>query len=202
MKKSVLCTFFFCFQEKKDSRLQTGSGGGKKCRYDDADELIFKIIGKDSPALEGLPVPESSGSQDSQISVVEDTAQQDSTPLPHQPPRRKSQRISTCEHDMPNDLMDLKKRKIELELKLLQEKVEIAEREKYKLDLELLKMEKELNITKPSSFTCPLYLQNVNFANSVPETLNEERREQENEIHVLYVGEPDDILQEAINNTL
>lgn len=28
---------------------------------------------------------------------------------------------------MPNDLMDLKKRKIELELKLLQEKVEIAE---------------------------------------------------------------------------
>lgn len=40
-----------------------------KIIYDDADELILNIIGQDSPAIEGLPVPESSGPSALQISV-------------------------------------------------------------------------------------------------------------------------------------
>jgi hypothetical protein len=35
---------------------------------------------------------------------------------------------------------------MEVELKLANEKLEIARRERYKLDLEILKLEKELNI--------------------------------------------------------
>ncbi|CAB3256954.1 unnamed protein product [Arctia plantaginis] len=55
--------------EKRDNRLQTGSGGGKKCKYDDSDEMILKIIGKDSPAIDGLQIPESSGSNETKVYV-------------------------------------------------------------------------------------------------------------------------------------
>ena len=47
------------FKVKRDKKGKTGRRGGKAIQYDEADLIILEIIGKDSPLLEGLGIPES-----------------------------------------------------------------------------------------------------------------------------------------------
>lgn len=142
------------------------SGGGKGFKLDEIDDMVLKIIGKDSPVIEGLNMPESSGSNVNLPTIDNPTPP---TPSPHENgpessrPRKKS-RFSVCETKISEEFNDLKKQKIRLELELATNKIEIAKRE---LDLEIFKLERELNIQQPSNFTLPFY--NVILVDSVPE---------------------------------
>ena len=40
--------------KKVDKHRQTGSGGGKQCQFNEADELVLAIIGQKSPTMQGL----------------------------------------------------------------------------------------------------------------------------------------------------
>lgn len=122
--------------------------------------------------MEGLNVPESSGSNENHVIIplTEGTPQRKSntSPLPEVSTTLHSQkrkpRNSTSEVDFTKDYnMDLRHEKMKLEVELANEKVEIAKRERYKLDLELLKLERELGITQPSTFTIPLHVQTGGF---------------------------------------
>ncbi|XP_063361666.1 uncharacterized protein LOC134650664 [Cydia amplana] len=136
--------------EKRDNRNQTGSAGGKKWQFDETDGIIMSIIGKNTPVLEGLTVPESSGTQAAETIQVQDTSQ----PIP-----QNSQNNTNSTNVHYKSVIRLKKEKLEAEILLLKEKTELYKREKYKLDLELFKLEKELNITH-SSYTAPYHEQN------------------------------------------
>jgi hypothetical protein len=45
--------------KKVDNGRKTGTGGGPNSKETEVDELVLQIIGKDSPAVVGLPVEES-----------------------------------------------------------------------------------------------------------------------------------------------
>ncbi|XP_062534695.1 uncharacterized protein LOC134203873 [Armigeres subalbatus] len=45
--------------EKRDNARKTGTGGGYDAKTNDVDMLVYDILGKESPVLEGLSVPES-----------------------------------------------------------------------------------------------------------------------------------------------
>ncbi|KAF2890934.1 hypothetical protein ILUMI_15240 [Ignelater luminosus] len=57
---------------KRDNRKKTGRGSGDDTHVTEMDTIVYDIIGKDSPVLDGLPIPESSGSNSSKavVSVV------------------------------------------------------------------------------------------------------------------------------------
>ncbi|XP_047986608.1 uncharacterized protein LOC125226616 [Leguminivora glycinivorella] len=198
--------------EKRDNRQQTGSAGGKKCRYDDVDELVLKIIGKESPVLEGLCVPESSGSDQAQIHepaaaainstinapepdkvVCESPVQNTPTQFTRPPIRKRYNSVTINETNESQAYIELKTKKMELELRLTNEKLEIAKRERYKLDLELLKLERELNIQQPSPFTLPFYLQNVVVESTSPIVISSATETDQ--------AKGADILSVAINNS-
>lgn len=46
------------FQNKVDNTKQTGAAGGKNTKYNEIDNLVLDIIGKDSPTITSLNVPE------------------------------------------------------------------------------------------------------------------------------------------------
>ncbi len=48
------------FQKKVDNSRQSGAEGGPQCRLTEIDELVLSIIGRESPAVQGLLVTESS----------------------------------------------------------------------------------------------------------------------------------------------
>lgn len=70
---------------------------------------------------------------------------------------------------------------MEIDLKLANEKLEIAKRERYKLDLEILKLERKLNIQQPSNFTSPFYVKNVIIDSSTPIVIQSSNHEQSEE---------------------
>lgn len=109
--------------------------------------MILNIIGKKTPVLEGLAVPESSGTEAAATVQIQDSSQ----PIP--------QNNVNSTNVQYKSVIRLKKEKLEAEILLIKEKTEIYKREKYKLDLELFKLEKELNITH-SSYTEPYHEQN------------------------------------------
>lgn len=122
--------------------------------------MILNIIGKNTPVLEGLDVPESSGTQEAiQILNDEPTLQDSRCENTPQNSQNIDNRNVTSAHCKP--IYRLKKEKLEADILLTKEKIEIAKREKYKLELELFKLEKELNIRQISSFTEPYYNQNI-----------------------------------------
>lgn len=162
-------------QEKRDNRRKTGTAGGKKCRYDDADKLIFEIMGKEAPTLDGLEVPETSGNdthetvifphnevtykvtENNQINNNYDQINSDSPVdiLQLDATNRGDTTFKKCRNKNKNDtttksgdsdLTLLKKELAIKEMKLVDEKIQIAIRQRYKLDLELYKLEKELNL--------------------------------------------------------
>jgi hypothetical protein len=47
---------------KRDHKGKTGKSGGKDVQFDEVDLIILDILGSDSPMIEGLAVPEPSGS--------------------------------------------------------------------------------------------------------------------------------------------
>jgi hypothetical protein len=122
--------------------------------------MIINIIGKNTPVLEGLDVPESSGTQEA-IQILNDEPTLHDLRCENTPENSQNidNRNVTRTHCKP--IYRLKKEKLEADILLTKEKIEIAKREKYKLELELFKLEKELNIRKISSFTEPYYNQNI-----------------------------------------
>ncbi|XP_047988873.1 uncharacterized protein LOC125228371 [Leguminivora glycinivorella] len=166
--------------EKRDNRFKTGSGGGKKMKYDASDDLIITIIGKESPVINGIDCAESSGSSapqsaelfsvETECNLEKDVAQSPKV-LPTPIKKKLASTRSSEGEKISNEILQLKKRKLELEIAKL-------ERENYKLDLELMKLEKELNVTRPSKFTLPLYMQDdniiqINLVNEPSETMTE-----------------------------
>ncbi|KAF2883832.1 hypothetical protein ILUMI_22334 [Ignelater luminosus] len=53
----------------RDNRKKTGRGGGDDTHVTEMDTIVCGIIGKDSLVLDGLPIPESSGSNSSEAVV-------------------------------------------------------------------------------------------------------------------------------------
>lgn len=143
-------------------------------------------------------MPESSGSNQAQIHEPEPSEAILNTPIEQTPtqlpsaPRKRYQSILINEANESQAYNDLKTKKMEVELKLFNEKLEIAKRERYKLDLEILKLEKELNIQQPSNFTLPFYLQNVVVESTSPIVISSETNQ----------ATGADILTVAINNSL
>jgi hypothetical protein len=158
--------------------MKTGSGGGKKCIYDDSDKIILEIIGKDSPALDGLSIPESCGKDipdntiipevengiEDKLSTVDEHVCNASvssgcsgpgTVNKNTPPSNRKKMKRTVKF-VDDDLLKLKKKKIQEQTLMFEEKKELAKREKYKLDLELYKLENELGLP-PSKFTERFY---------------------------------------------
>lgn len=122
--------------------------------------MILNIIGKNTPVLEGLDVPESSGTQEAIQILNDEPTQQDSR---RENTSQNSQNIHNRNVTSSNckSVLGLKKEKLMADILLTKEKIEIAKREKYKLDLELFKLENELKISKISSFTQPFYGVNI-----------------------------------------
>lgn len=171
---------FSHFQEKRDNRAKTGSAGGKKCIYDEADYIILDIIGKESPVLEGIMAPESSGTNNAAITFAyhEELANvteevhvnnSDSVGLVVEPLCSTVSDTFSGNHQEPSPSAGantrkrsaqavkkeyelLRTKKLRLQTLLLEQKLEIAKRETYKMDLELWKMEKEAGVP-PSQFT-------------------------------------------------
>lgn len=58
--------------EKRDKNRRTGAGGGKKVTITEMEELVFRIIGPNSASLDGMKVPESSGTSSVEPSIAAD----------------------------------------------------------------------------------------------------------------------------------
>lgn len=134
---------------------------GKKCKYDAADQLVYKIIEKNSasPTPDEEDPLESSGTSEDQ--VLPPIQLETPTAIPAVPPHINGSNSPQTRKRLltdSNDETTLKKRKMEVELELASVKLEIAKRESYKLDLELLKLERELNVTRHSVFTLPVVM--------------------------------------------
>ncbi|KAF2888810.1 hypothetical protein ILUMI_17363, partial [Ignelater luminosus] len=54
---------------KRDNRKKTVSGSGDDTHVTEMGTIVYDIIVKDSPVLDGLPIPESSGSNSSEAVV-------------------------------------------------------------------------------------------------------------------------------------
>ncbi|KAI8438889.1 hypothetical protein MSG28_011222 [Choristoneura fumiferana] len=155
-------------QEKRNNSLKTG----RKCKYDAADEIVYKIMEKNSasPTPDEVDPLETSGTSEDQVlqSIPTETSRSTPAVSPHSNASNSSQpreRLLTDNNDGNNGL---RKRKMEVELELAEVKLEIAKRESYKLDLELLKLERELNITRHSTFTLPIVMQSdCKYANVI-----------------------------------
>ncbi|KAF2886079.1 hypothetical protein ILUMI_20095 [Ignelater luminosus] len=50
----------------RKTALKAGRGSGDDTHVTEMDTIVYDIIGKDSPVLDGLPIPESSGSNSSE----------------------------------------------------------------------------------------------------------------------------------------
>ncbi|CAG7716528.1 unnamed protein product [Allacma fusca] len=57
---------------KRDNQKKTGSSGGENCKFDEADLIVFDIIGIDSPVLDGINLPESSGTSEATLALPGD----------------------------------------------------------------------------------------------------------------------------------
>ena len=152
---------------------KTGTGGGKKCKFDAIDNLVFEIIGTESPVLDGLPVPESSGSDSAEldgdienIEPTNDSANHNVEDVGFEENIREGSFIPARTKPGPKpglaqtiqDLNRLKALKIQRQLNL-------CEREERIKDLEILKLEKSLDLP-PSEYTRKFY--NPQSKNSKP----------------------------------
>ncbi|XP_062550304.1 uncharacterized protein LOC134215066 [Armigeres subalbatus] len=122
--------------EKRDNARKTGTGGGYDAKTNDVDMLVYDILGKESPVLEGLSVPESMDelaekqfyehneqpsrstiSSESVIATGSGTTRKDSITQP----RSKKRKI---EHSVSNEAVtenaDLTRRKLQLTIEVLE----------------------------------------------------------------------------------
>lgn len=138
--------YIFLLQKKRDAKNKTGRRGGRSMEYTGADLVILEIIGLDSPVLEGLPVPEASGTNREEL--VEPPAATAAPPRPPSPPvtggaqpnfncRRQRGRRFIAAND--EEESELKRKKLMLQ-------VEGIELENHKRALELLDLERKLEL--------------------------------------------------------
>ena len=137
---------------KRDKRNKTGEGGGRSCALDEADDLIYQIIGKESPVLDGLDVPESSGTSSAEIEInpnnsgVNEDPESESEAVKRKKPGVKQGRAQAL-----GVLNDIKKQRYE-------EQVELCKREKRIRELEIFEREKRLGLG-PSEYSVSLHQQ-------------------------------------------
>lgn len=160
-------------QEKRDNRRKTGSAGGKKFKYDDADKIIFEIIGTESPILDGLEIPEASGKDSDEFTLSSSCGTNENNDVLNNPNNNSNFNMQAGTATKVKtqgkytegarkkdkglgdpDLLSLKQQLAVKEIELAEEKIQIARRQRYKLDLELYKLEKELKLPN-SEFTRP-----------------------------------------------
>ncbi|KAL0881366.1 hypothetical protein ABMA27_001243 [Loxostege sticticalis] len=148
--------------------------GEKAAEFHECEGFIFSIIEKDTSGdgldvlenseqrtspetLSDTPLPTETVSENSEQGTLIGT--HSDTTLPTEKPKSVRTKNSILQHLTSTDdfceLVQLKKKKAEVEIEIMKEKLDIARREKYKLDLELVKMERDLGIAQPSSFTAP-----------------------------------------------
>lgn len=107
----------------------------------EADEIIFRIIGSESKTLDGLNIPESSGTSSNiltkQHPPLESSQSQESS---SSSVRAKKRKIECDSNDDERDqYRTLKVHWLELQCELAQKDLQLR-------DLQILKMERELNI--------------------------------------------------------
>ena len=123
---------------------------------DEADELVLEIIGRRSPVLDGINVPEPSGSDSSSVDAPENNdeesfeASEDGEIIHHKHPREKPGPKSGRSAKL--DFL------AELKAERMQEQLEICKREKHMQELQIFKLEKELRMG-PSEFTRKFHVQ-------------------------------------------
>ena len=138
-------TFFF-FQKKIDNRKQSGAGGGIEFIFNEIDNIVLEIVGKESPVILGLPVSESleaSTSQDTSDLNASDIGLHDTgieteehVEMISDPSTSKKRSKKRTNED---PLFELKKLKLELQ-------VEFLKKDLYLKDLEIMKLENEVRI--------------------------------------------------------
>lgn len=92
---------------KVDNAKKTGSGGGKEAKFNDVDNLILDIIGRDSEMLHGVNISPARSSLSSSTSTLS-SSQSSSLTLPHsttstvnQPILREMQNVSSESSSVP-----------------------------------------------------------------------------------------------------
>lgn len=140
----------FDLQKKYDNARTTGTGGGPEFKLTDTDILVSEIIGKDSEVLTGLPVSDTWGNTNSEITAEHATYEEDvddPEATNNQIPVEGSENKKIMKKKMTK-----KEEEEELKLKKLKLTLEIMEMEKYERSLNILKLERELTLP-PSKYT-------------------------------------------------
>ncbi|KAI1704876.1 hypothetical protein DdX_13958 [Ditylenchus destructor] len=143
------------FNKKLLRQKKTGSGG--ETRFNEFDLLIQEIIGKDSPDIQTLGVPESLSGESAendflakkQVTTTPSTSSQSC--ILEQTPRGTKRAKSEFSGTSSKDSMELKRSRLldlEIESRLLD--IQLKKRQIYKSDLEIHSMECELQI--PNKF--------------------------------------------------
>ena len=112
---------------------------------DAVDEAIHDIIGKESPIVEGLGLPEASGSD---VFIPTSEPCEIETPTPRSTTFSSRKRLGNSEDD---DLTSLKKKLLEVEI--ISHKIDIRKKQ-----IELYKLEIEVGLP-PSEFTKTIYIE-------------------------------------------
>lgn len=116
------------------------------------DEIVYRIIGTESNVLDGLNVPESSGTfmNAAAESIATDT---------EQPLKKRRYTASTKHNDPKTDENTQEKDRLKIEwlelqcqvsrqdLQLNEKKMSLLEKDMHLRDLQIIKMERDLNIT-------------------------------------------------------
>lgn len=130
----------------------------------EADELVFRIIGKESRILDGLDILESSGTSSSRILLPQVRNKQDET-KPSTPQkrsqsspsesqsgkRRKSSSKKTpssvwCADENVYQKIQSKIELLDLQCQLVRKELELKDKDLHLRDLQIMKLERELNI--------------------------------------------------------
>ncbi|KAL1516191.1 hypothetical protein ABEB36_000110 [Hypothenemus hampei] len=115
---------------KRDNTRKTGTGGGKDLKINEVDSSIFDIIDSESPVLDGIDIPESSGIMDAQdFASLSNIISASKSPTPNTAKKRKE---TLPKNDKSDNIKKLKEELISIEI--------------YKNKLEVLKLERELNL--------------------------------------------------------
>lgn len=145
------------FKTKVDRARRTGAAGGSNCIYDDVDELVLEVIGKKSPVVEGIGLPDSFGMSvnnqnlDCDLLTIDDSPYENLINVPDKSANIQKDNPPLCKGKGKRNLNihytkayeDLKKRKLELEVRKLE--LDVWEKENL-LGVEHCELTKDLQV--------------------------------------------------------
>ncbi|CAG7825559.1 unnamed protein product [Allacma fusca] len=153
---------------KRDNQKKTGASGGENCKFDEADLIVFDIIGIDSPVLYGINLSESSGTTEATVALScgktdKENVEPDNE-LEEPAYKREKPGPKIGQAAKRGELQRMRTQKFEAQVELIKKENRI----RY---LQMLKLEKELG-TGPSEFTQQFYSQPlvVELITAVPES--------------------------------